>query len=144
MTTTSAQLNSPSGPSFVGRRGEMASLRKAVDEALAGRTRVAALAGEPGIGKTRLAQETATHASQLGFRVFWGRCHDGEWAPPYWPWIQILRSYLSSSDSASVQALTGKGAIYIGDVVDEVYNDRTRTHIDVSAKHGCLMRVFIF
>ena len=119
-TTPSAHLRTPTEPPFVGRRREMASLRRAADDALEGRTRIVALAGEPGIGKTRLAHETAAYASQHGFQIFWGRCHEGEWAPPYWPWIQIMQSYLSSSDSESIQALMGKRAIHIGDVVDEV------------------------
>ena len=42
-------------PDFVGRHREMAELTAALDDALAGRGRMVMLAGEPGIGKTRLA-----------------------------------------------------------------------------------------
>jgi predicted ATPase len=44
---------------FVGREKELTVLRAAVDDALAGRGRLVLLAGEPGIGKTRTAQELA-------------------------------------------------------------------------------------
>jgi DNA-binding SARP family transcriptional activator len=48
--------------------------------------------GEPGIGKTRLAEETATVAADLGYTVAWGRCPEDADAPAYWPVTQVLRS----------------------------------------------------
>ncbi len=60
-------------PDFVGRRREMDELMGALDDALAGRGRLVMLAGEPGIGKTRTAQELAAQAEQLGAHVCWGR-----------------------------------------------------------------------
>jgi hypothetical protein len=47
------------------------------------------VAGEPGIGKTRIAQELARHAEEHGALVLWGRCHEEAGAPPYW---QVNRS----------------------------------------------------
>ncbi len=44
---------------FVGRQQELAVLTAALDDALSGRGRLVMLAGEPGIGKTRLARELA-------------------------------------------------------------------------------------
>ena len=40
------------------------------------------LAGEPGIGKTRMAEELAANADVLGGQVLWGRCHEGPGRPP--------------------------------------------------------------
>ena len=54
---------------FVGRQREMAELRAALDDALGGRGRLVMLAGEPGIGKTRTAQELAVLAKQRGAQV---------------------------------------------------------------------------
>ena len=51
---------------FVGRQQEMALLEAALDDALSGQGRLVLLAGEPGIGKTRIAQELAAHARQKG------------------------------------------------------------------------------
>lgn len=48
------------GQIFVGRQQELAHLRAALDEALSGRGQVLVLAGEPGIGKARTAQEVVT------------------------------------------------------------------------------------
>ena len=57
------------GSPFVGRQRELGELKGALDETLAGRGRVVMLAGEPGIGKTRTAQELASHAEALGAQV---------------------------------------------------------------------------
>ena len=89
------------GTTFVGRAGERTELRAALDEVLGGRGRLILLAGEPGIGKTRLADELATEAAAQGARVAWGRCWEGEGAPAYWPWTQILRSLIQGDDAAA-------------------------------------------
>ena len=47
---------------FFGRQREMADLRTALDDAISGHGRLVMLAGEPGIGKTRTAQELASYA----------------------------------------------------------------------------------
>jgi len=49
------------------------------------------LTGEPGIGKSRLAEEAARLAERRGQLVVWGRCWEAGAAPPLWPWIQVLR-----------------------------------------------------
>ena len=67
----------------MGRSREMDLLRAALAEAKDGRGQVALLSGEPGIGKTRTAQELARYAETQGFRLLWGWCYDGEGAPPY-------------------------------------------------------------
>ena len=71
---------------FVGRQREMAELTAALDDALSGHGRMVMLVGEPGIGKTRTAQELAALAEEQGAQVFWGRCYEEQGAPPYWPW----------------------------------------------------------
>ena len=76
---------------FVGRQREMGELGAAVEDALAGRGRLAMLVGEPGIGKTRTAQQLAVVAGQRGAQVLWGWCYEAEGAPPFWPWVQPLR-----------------------------------------------------
>ena len=73
------------GRAFVGRQREMAELTAALDDTLSGHGRMVMLVGEPGIGKTRTAQELAALAEQRGAQVLWGRCYEGEGAPPYWP-----------------------------------------------------------
>ena len=107
---------------FIGRQREMAELTAALDEALAGEGRLVLLAGEPGIGKTRTAQELAVLAEQRGARVLWGRCYEGEGAPPYWPWTQPLRSYVQQSSAEQLTAEMGPGAADIAEIVAGIRN----------------------
>ena len=60
----------------------MAELRAALDDAISGQGRLVMLAGEPGIGKTRTAQELASYAQEQGVNVLWGWCHEEVGAPP--------------------------------------------------------------
>jgi DNA-binding SARP family transcriptional activator len=76
---------------FVGRDRELAELTAAVEDAAAGRGRFYLIAGESGVGKTRLADELASHAKESGALVLWGRSPKRGGAPPYWPWTQALR-----------------------------------------------------
>ena len=76
---------------FIGRENEMSALTAALDEALSGHCQLVMLLGQPGIGKTRTSQELAFVAEERGAQVLWGRCYEGQGAPPYWPWIQIIR-----------------------------------------------------
>ncbi|MCI0788059.1 MAG: ATP-binding protein, partial [Chloroflexi bacterium] len=64
------------GAVFVGRQRELATLKSALEDAVAGRGRVVMLAGEPGIGKTRIVEELASYATATGSQVLWGRCYE--------------------------------------------------------------------
>src|SRR6266478_5378357 len=79
---------SGAGRVFVGRRRELAELRAGWNDAVGGRGRFFLVVGEAGIGKTRLAEELAREAAERGGVALWGRCWEGEGAPPYWPWVQ--------------------------------------------------------
>ncbi|MEE8465077.1 MAG: AAA family ATPase, partial [Dehalococcoidia bacterium] len=108
------------GRTFVGRELVLVELKAAMDAAIGGRGRVVMLAGEPGIGKTRTAQELASHAESMGAQVLWGLCSEQQGAPPYWPWVQPLRSYIQQSDSESLGAQMGPGGSDIGEIIPEV------------------------
>ena len=82
----------PDDGAFVGREQEITALRSALDSAIAGQGRIVMLAGEPGIGKTRLAQELASHAESLDAQIFWGWCYEQEGAPSFWPWVLWTQS----------------------------------------------------
>jgi len=78
---------------FVGRSRELAVLRAAYRDVAAGEARLVLLAGEPGIGKTELARVFVREAGADGALVLWGAGWEEGGAPPYWPWVQILRGY---------------------------------------------------
>ncbi|MBA3652779.1 MAG: AAA family ATPase [Actinobacteria bacterium] len=95
-------------PALIGRDAERAVLDRAMGDALAGKGRLVLLAGEPGIGKTTLATAAVTTAENNGALVLWGSCWEGEGAPAFWPWIQVLRAYAAtrSDDELAVDAGT--------------------------------------
>src|SRR4051794_29271688 len=77
---------------LVGRAGELAVLLAAVDRALAGRGSAVLLAGDAGVGKTRLLDELAARAADRGVRVLVGHCVDlGDVGLPYLPFVDLLR-----------------------------------------------------
>ena len=95
---------------FVGRQPELDTLLTRLDAACQGAGGLVLLGGEPGIGKTRLAEELAGAATARGVRVLWGRCYEGEGAPAFWPWVQILCATVRGQDATALHALLGPGA----------------------------------
>src|SRR5213082_722220 len=86
----------PAG-SFVGRQSELDVLWKQLESAAAGRISVAMVAGEPGIGKTRLLAEVATRARVAGSRVLRGGASDAEGMPPYLPFLEALGHHIMTA-----------------------------------------------
>jgi predicted ATPase len=107
-------------PPFIGRRREMETLRAAVEDMLAGHGRLVLLAGEPGIGKTRTAGQLASMVRQRGGDVLWGRCYEGEGAPPFWPWVQVLRACAKQFDASALRIVLGAGASAVAQMVPAI------------------------
>lgn len=106
---------------FVGRERELTELRDGgIRSALAGNGRLFLLSGEPGAGKTRLAQVVSNEAAAVGFAVYWGRCWEAGGAPPYWPWLQVLRDLFSERDAAGLAADLGPSAVHLSQLVPEL------------------------
>lgn len=95
---------------FVGRETELATLRLGLDAAFVGHGRLFLLVGEPGIGKSRLADEIAREARARGARVVVGRAWEAGGAPAYWPWVQSLRALVHELDDDDLRGLLGVGA----------------------------------
>jgi tetratricopeptide (TPR) repeat protein len=107
---------------FVGRDREMAELAAALEDAVGGRGRLLLVTGEPGIGKTWLAEHLAERALQRGVRVLWGRCWEGGGAPPFWPWAQIITALAEGCDDDTLATYLGAGASSIAQVVPGLTN----------------------
>ena len=75
---------------MLGRASELGLIRQGLVAARAGAGGVVLVRGEPGIGKTRLLAEATADAA--GMVVAWGRCREDGGAPPFLPWVQVLRS----------------------------------------------------
>ena len=96
---------------FVGRERELGELVRGVEDAFAGRGSLFLLVGEPGVGKSRLAEELTARARARGARVLVGRCWEAGGAPAYWPWVQSLRPYLREADAEVIRSQLGQGAV---------------------------------
>jgi tetratricopeptide (TPR) repeat protein len=107
--------------SLVGRERELAAFDEALEEALKGRGRLVLLSGEPGIGKTRLADELSELAVSRGACVVWGRCWEGAGAPAYWPILQIVRALIGRRELASaLSSLSADNLVQIASIVPEL------------------------
>ena len=115
---------------LVGREVETARIRGVADATLTGSGRVLFLTGEPGIGKTRLLSELRRHveeASPTHGRARWieGRCVSYGEAMPYWPFRDLLRSWLGVlADEPELRvrvALRRNVQQLFGDAVLEIY-----------------------
>jgi DNA-binding SARP family transcriptional activator/DNA-binding CsgD family transcriptional regulator len=78
--------------SLVGRDPELIYLRDRLRQAASGDGGAVVLVGEPGAGKTTLAEAAAGLAAAAGVTAAWGRCLDAASTPAYWPWSQVLRA----------------------------------------------------
>jgi class 3 adenylate cyclase len=119
--TPAANLRGLAWGQFVGRRQEMEQLKASLESALSGQGTLAMLAGEPGIGKTRLAEEFAVYASLRGAQVLTGRCFEGEVTLPYRPFIEAFRQYVRSRPDAELRGELGDGAPEVAKLVSEVH-----------------------
>src|SRR5262249_52591943 len=86
----------PEGP-IVGREQELAQMLRALDVVAEGEGRLVLLAGEPGIGKTRLAQEMCVAARRRGFLVTTGRCYEPQRAVAYFPFFEAISHLYAAS-----------------------------------------------
>ena len=105
---------------LIGRDRELEDLHIAMDHAARGNGRLVLIGGEPGIGKSRLADELAGQAREAGHVVLWGRGWEDAGAPPYWPWVQILRSYVRAADLDDVRRQLGHGASDVAQMLPEL------------------------
>ena len=92
-------------PLLVGRGAELATLTAALDDALTGTGRIAAVFGEAGIGKTRLVEEVLGAAGTRGCRVLQARAYETERGLAFGLWVSALRSAGISENPALIEAL---------------------------------------
>ena len=104
-------LPSEAGASlFVGRERELQTLHAAFESTLNGSGRIVLLGGEAGIGKTSTCQAFTTAAGQASATVLWGRCFEGDWSPPYAPWVESLDAHARSFSPETLRSILGLGA----------------------------------
>jgi DNA-binding CsgD family transcriptional regulator len=115
---TPDEVRTADSDGLVGREAELAELGRRLATARGGNGSVVLAEGEPGMGKTALAQELTRRARRDGMVTSWGACLEGEGAPAYRPWIQILRGL--SSGTATLLAPDVDSRFQIFDEVAEL------------------------
>jgi len=106
---------------FVGRERELDELLAGLEDALAARGSLWLIAGEPGIGKSRLAEELVSRARERGAEVLVGRCWEAGGAPAYWPWMQALRTCVQAREPEQLRGELGAGAPDLAQLVPDLH-----------------------
>jgi DNA-binding SARP family transcriptional activator len=117
-----AEIRVPHIPAedFVGRKTELSEIDVALQRALRGQGGLLLIGGEPGIGKSRLADELSRRASALEAEVVRGRCWEAGGSPAYWPWVQALRGYVREVDPNSLGEQLGRHGGEVAHVLPEL------------------------
>ncbi len=110
-------------PRLVGRDEQLFVLEAGLLAAHRGESRLVALGGEAGMGKTRLASELANRAQRLGWTVLWGACSEAELPVPYLPVVEALGNYLSNQDTARINKSLGAARRELAQLFPQLAHD---------------------
>ena len=103
---------------FVGRQSEQDKLAARLDEATRGNGALILIGGEPGVGKTRLAEELLADASARSTWTWVGHCYE-EGAAPYSPFVEILEQMTREMPRAELREALGDAAPDVARLVPE-------------------------
>lgn len=105
---------------FVGRDAELGRLRDALRQTRSSSAaRLVLVAGEPGIGKTRLATEFALEAHEHGAIVLYGRSEEEAFFP-YQPFVEAIRHFVVSSPAEELRRCVGPDADALARIVPDL------------------------
>ena len=105
---------------YVGHESERAEARRVLDQAVAGQGGILLLGGEPGVGKTRFAEEVLLEARQRGCLALIGRCYEMEGTPPFIPWVEIVERSARIVPQAAFREALGDAAPEVAKIVPEL------------------------
>ena len=87
---------------------------------MTGRTHVVFVSGEPGIGKSRLLQEMAIRAEEVGAIVLRGGASEAEGMPPYLPFLEALGGYIRAAPREQLRTQAGPMAPILATILPEL------------------------
>ena len=111
-------------PVLIRRDDELGVLEDALLAARRGESRFVVLAGEAGIGKTRLSRELAREARELGCAVLTGGASDAEVSLPYLPFVEAIGNYLDEQDLDRLRDALGPALGELGQLFPALAGDR--------------------
>jgi len=110
----------PPGMELVGRGEDVDQLRQLIVGVGEGTAAVMVVAGEAGIGKTRLLNEVADSLEAIGGRAHWGRCYDHDRAVPHRPLVNCVRSLIADRSATEIAAMLGPSAQDLAPLLPEL------------------------
>src|SRR5262245_3538246 len=115
-------LRSPTiiSPSIIGRDPQLARLTHLVTQVRGGQSPIALVAGEEGIGKSRLVAEVAAIAEQHGARIVQARCFEHDRGLPYAPLIDLLRAFSMGRSADELARTLGSSATELVKIFPEL------------------------
>lgn len=105
---------------IVDRKDELALLKALLEKSLRGNGQVAFVAGEGGVGKTRLVQELGRYAQEKGALFIVGRSFEEEAVVPYSPWVETIRSLLRQDSGLQLAKTMTRTLAMVARIVPEV------------------------
>jgi predicted ATPase/class 3 adenylate cyclase len=105
---------------LVGREGESRQLLAHWERAQQAHGQLVLLSGEPGVGKTRLAQDLIAHVQQAGSTVLRGGCYEYEATTPYLPIVEAFRDWVHVQSAQALRATLGATAPEIAKLAPEI------------------------
>lgn len=112
-------------PPFTGRASELEELEESFRRAKEGKGGLVMVAGEPGIGKSRLTQELMEIVRAEGATLMFGQCYEGDWTPPYGPFGEAMEGYARQAEPEDLRDILGVGGPVIAGVIPSL---RTKLH----------------
>lgn len=128
--TGPAGLRFPERTPFVGREAERGELRRLLEQAARGQGALVMIGGEPGVGKTRLAEELLLEARQRGMLAWTGHCYEMEGSPPYIPFVEVLETGTRVVSPEALREALGDAAPEVAKIMPEVRRWYARILID--------------
>ena len=135
-----------SSPVLIGRVDELGRLEAALGRAIDGQSSATLLAGEAGVGKSRLVAEFEERARTAGVEVLQGGCILlGDGALPYAPVIEALRGLVRRTPATDVEAVFGPGRAELARLVPDLgpVVDDARTGLSVQSAQGRMFELLL-
>ncbi len=107
-------------PILIGRAAQLELLERAVDGIVNGRGETFLIAGEAGIGKSRLIAETREYATRRGLQVLEGHCFEQDLSLPYAPLLDLLRARFAGRSAEEMKQELGASALELAKLLPEL------------------------
>lgn len=118
-------------PVLIGRASNLDAIGRLIDQAANGSGRVALIAGEAGIGKSRLVYEIKARAAQRGLVTLQGGCFEIDRSLPYAPFIDLLRSFFANFSADQIKRFVDPTSLDLSRLLPELFIPSNETAISL-------------